>query len=394
MSAIKMNRMKKLHKCLSLLFIVMLVSCSANTNTTTGNVDNEDKKYVDYINNLSQQIDKSKLVNLHERNESVENCDTIIFGKYEIDGNLSNGLEDIEWILLDYDELNKKALLTSKYILDCKAYFDHIYVYQKNYAEVKNMLTADEINSWDADTDELRNLIFSIYGEYLKDLTWENSTLREWLNKEFYETSFNKYEKSLIELANIKTVFTNNNDLVEINTKDNVFCLDIDELKKYMHYDDNLEAQNVLAGTSATPFAKSVTNFDEGIREEKGDGWYNRNNWYKGMSNYWLRARNEYGDPSTARVVLPVSNFLTFVGSGKYYNYESVDKRNIGVRPAIYVDLNLETVKERSNTISDNIDNKITFDKRMLKTDKPNNVEETTVAAEDINYYYTGGKWN
>lgn len=392
MSTNRMDKFRRLLKYL-LLLLVVLVGCSAKNDTADINVKKEDNMLKTCLDKLIAQIDKSKLANLHERNESVENCDTIIFGKYEIDGNILNGLEDIEWILLDYDEENKKALLTSKYILDCKAYFDHIYVYQKNYAEVRNMFTADEINSWDADADELRNLIFSKYGEYLKDLTWENSTLREWLNKEFYETSFDKYEKSLIELADIKTVFKDNNDWVEINTRDNVFCLDIDELKKYLHYDDDLEAQNVLAGTSATSFAKRVTNFGEGIREEKGNGWYNRNNWYKGMSNYWLRTRNEYGDPSTVRVVLPVSNFLTFVGSGKYYNYESVDKRNVGVRPAIYVDLNDDSVVQRYNNLEEKTENLIHFDERMLKTDKPNYVEETTIAEEDINYYYSGGMW-
>ena len=388
------NKLRKLSKCLSLLLIMVLVSCSANNDAAVSVTKKEENKLHTCLSKLNAQLDKSKLVNFHNRDESIDNCESIVFGKYEIDGNLSNGLEDIEWVLLDYDEENKKALLTSKYILDCKAYFDHIYVYQKNYDEVKNMLTADEINSWDADADELRNLIFSKYGEYLKDLTWENSTLREWLNKEFYETSFDKYEKSMIKLTDIKTVFKNNNDLVEIKTEDNVFCLDIDELKKYMHYVTNLEAKNLLAGTSATPFAKKVANFAEGIRVEKDGDWYNRNNWYKGMSNYWLRNRNEYGDPSTARVVLPVSNFLTFVGSGKYYDYEQVDKRNVGVRPAIYIDLNENSVVERYNNLEEKTENIIHFDERMFKNEKTDKIAETTIAEEDIEYYYSGGKWD
>lgn len=132
-------------------------------------------------------------------------------------------------------------------------------MYQKNYDEVRNMLTADEINSWDADADELRNLIFSKYGEYLKDLTWENSTLREWLNKEFYETSFDK---------------------------------------------------------------------------------------------------------------------------------------NVGVRPTIYIDLSDDSVIERYNNLEDKPENIIHFDERMFKNEKTDKIAETTIAEEDIEYYYSGGKWD
>lgn len=131
------NKLRKLSKCLSLLFIMVLVSCRANNDVAVSIANNdaavrvakkEENKLHTYLSKLNAQLDKSKLVNLHNSDESIDNCESIVFGKYEIDGNLSNGLEDIEWVLLDYDEENKKALLTSKYILDCKAYFDHIYM--------------------------------------------------------------------------------------------------------------------------------------------------------------------------------------------------------------------------------------------------------------------------
>ena len=65
-----------------------------------------------------------------------------IMGKYEQDNNLSNGKEDIEWKILYKDK--NKALLYTRYIIDNMRYND------------------EDV-----------------------DITWENSTLRQWLNDEF-----------------------------------------------------------------------------------------------------------------------------------------------------------------------------------------------------------------
>ena len=46
--------------------------------------------------------------------------ETIIFGQYEQDGNLDNGKEPLEWIVLKKDE--EKAMLVSKRIIDAKPY--------------------------------------------------------------------------------------------------------------------------------------------------------------------------------------------------------------------------------------------------------------------------------
>ena len=46
----------------------------------------------------------------------------VTFGHYEQDNDLSNGPEEIEWIVLDFDEKDHKALLISRYGLDAKPY--------------------------------------------------------------------------------------------------------------------------------------------------------------------------------------------------------------------------------------------------------------------------------
>ncbi len=122
---------------------------------------------------------------------SVNVGDIITFGAYEQDNNTSNGKEAIEWQVLDVQ--NGKALIISKYALDCKA-----------------------------------------YNETYTDVTWETCTLRTWLNSNFYNTAFSSADKNKI----IKTTVTAdaNPDYSTDpgnNTSDNVFLLSITEANKY-----------------------------------------------------------------------------------------------------------------------------------------------------------------
>ena len=48
--------------------------------------------------------------------------DTVMFGQYEQDGNLDNGSEPIAWQVLDVK--GGKALLMSRYALDCLPFHD------------------------------------------------------------------------------------------------------------------------------------------------------------------------------------------------------------------------------------------------------------------------------
>ena len=104
--------------------------------------------------------------NRHDMNESVETVventevliregDYIVFGRYEQDGDLSNGPEPIEWEIVA--EENGRMLLISRYILDCQP-----------------------------------------YNTELEDVTWETCSLRAWLNDYFYNTAFNSVEQNRI----------------------------------------------------------------------------------------------------------------------------------------------------------------------------------------------------
>ena len=115
----------------------------------------------------------------------------VSFGSYEQDNNTSNGKEDIEWLVLEVKD--GKALVISRYALDCKPY----------------------------------NTSFT-------DITWENCTLRKWLNNDFVNSAFSEEEKAMILAV---TVPADKN--LEYNTEpgnatqDRVFLLSITEANKY-----------------------------------------------------------------------------------------------------------------------------------------------------------------
>ena len=146
--------------------------------------------------------------------------DEFIWGKYEQDGNTSNGEEDIAWLVLDTTD--DSALLLS----------------------VKNLDTLRYNDAQGAPT------------------TWETCTLRSWLNEDFIETAFSADEMSKILLTSISTadnaVFGTDggND-----TTDKIFLLSIEEVLEYFTSDEERLAVN-------TDHARSKGAYDYG-------GWGN-----------------------------------------------------------------------------------------------------------------------
>ena len=93
---------------------------------------------------------------------AAEDTRTIMtFGKYEQDNNPDNGPEDIEWIVLK--EQDGKLLLLSRYGLDAVPYND-------------------------------RNT----------DVTWENRSLRSWMNNDFLAAAFSPEEQAAILVTNVE----------------------------------------------------------------------------------------------------------------------------------------------------------------------------------------------
>ena len=122
--------------------------------------------------------------------------DYVFFGAYEQDNNTSNGKEDVEWLVLEVKD--GKALVVSKYALDCQRYNK-----EREY------------------------------------VTWETCTLRKWLNNDFINAAFSADEKARIPTV---TVSADKNPYYSTNpgnaTQDQVFLLSIPEANKYFNSDN------------------------------------------------------------------------------------------------------------------------------------------------------------
>lgn len=128
--------------------------------------------------------------------EMPEIGDIISFGRYEQDNNSSNGAEPIEWIVLDTQK-DGQALLISKMALDCQPF----------------------------NTDKTA-------------VSWETSSIRQWLNGIFYNAAFNIAEQEQI----ITTMVTADNNPIYntspgSNTNDKLFLLSLEEVNKYIPED-------------------------------------------------------------------------------------------------------------------------------------------------------------
>ncbi|MCR5661239.1 MAG: DUF6273 domain-containing protein [bacterium] len=91
-----------------------------------------------------------------------------------------------------------------------------------------------------------------------KPRTWKDCNLREWLNHEFAQTAFNDEELGRIADSLIRT--DNNPDYDTKGcgeTTDKIFCLSIDEAKKYFASDDARKCQPTNYALSHLAFKSS-----------------------------------------------------------------------------------------------------------------------------------------
>ncbi len=230
----------------------------------------------------------------------------VIFGSYEQDGNVNNGPEPIEWEVLD--EGNGKMLLISRYILDWQPY----------------------------NTDKTA-------------VTWENCTLRSWLNNDFYNTAFSTDEQSRIITADLPNP---DNTYWDIsggnNTQDKLFLLSIDEIRNYYSFNSWYEdtqsgyCQSLL--TEGTAYAKDNGLFTNTVDEDMYYGSENEDDTnrgldYEGFSTdvigkncgyWWLRSPGYLSNPGC---IVGVTGYVSW----SYFSYETYYEY-AGVRPAMYIE--------------------------------------------------------
>ena len=204
------------------------------------------------------------------------------FGSFEQDGNPYNGQEEIEWTVLEWTDENH-LLLISSYALDCRP--------------------------------------FNIWGDPA-NITWETSTLRTWLNDEFYEVAFSAEDKSAILLTPVNNShYQSYGEYLHRdwpNTEDYVFLLSYAEAWKYFELDRERNCR-------ASGFAKSQGAYLN--KDDQSCGW-------------WLRTPGEdYQDIS----------YVTAVGEIGSVDINDVDLRN-AVRPVLWVDLSVLGISPDDDT--------------------------------------------
>ena len=172
----------------------------------------------------------ASIVEEHEERQTAFRTigNIVTFGRYEQDNDTKNGPEEIEWIVLDYDEKENKALLLSRYGLDGKPY------------------------------------------GVINPAVWETSSLRKWLNGLFLDEAFTKKEQSPILITKVdnspaqacpvyKQVGVDLEYLQDggNDTQDRIFILSYAEAERYLGLDITANT-NMATRLTGTPYAFSL----------------------------------------------------------------------------------------------------------------------------------------
>lgn len=193
---------------------------------------------------------------LEEPNSSaVKTGDTIVFGSYEQDNLEENGPEAVEWLVLDVQD--NYALLLSRYALDSQRY---------------HKVTAQ--------------------------VSWNDCSLREWLNNDFMNTVFTESQQEVI----LKTGLDNGTSL------DRIFILGCTEVDRY------------ATDWTALICAPTTYAVSRGAGKNQPDGSEDTVSW-------WLRSLDESGSQAYC---------VSF--KGEQYTY-MVGNDFMSVRPAMCIDL-------------------------------------------------------
>lgn len=207
----------------------------------------------------------------------VKKGDVVKFGVYEQDLNYTNGKEAIEWIVLK--KTKNSVLLLSKYALD-------ILPYHKDGGSV----------------------------------TWENCSLRKWLNSNFIKSAFNKTEQGMIKSSTIENFDNTIYKTVGGNdTKDKVFLMSqLEMIDANLGFAEDYETYDVNR-RCAMAWKKNKKGSVDDVTTVDGEivcGW-------------WLRS------PGSEEFCACYVRGLGIVDSNGY----DVDRGPRGVRPALYISL-------------------------------------------------------
>ncbi len=213
-----------------------------------------------YIANISER--KAKEIARMKEIINEQNKNSLYFGSYYQD-ETGKAKEKIAWLILE--KKGNKALIISKYALDCQP-----------------------------------------YNKSFTDVTWEKCTLRTWLNGTFLNNAFSAEEQKKITTTNVSADKNPEHDTNSGRaTKDKIFLLSINEAEKYFTNDESRRC-------APTAYAKS-------------QGAYTKED-YKTASGeaacwWWLRSP---GYSQLAAALVDCAGSVSFDGNGVGINYDAV----------------------------------------------------------------------
>ncbi|MBO4510775.1 MAG: hypothetical protein J5718_05465 [Lachnospiraceae bacterium] len=210
-----------------MLGIVIMLSCQGCG--MSGNNDKvivDDEKGLDIVSMISDGTAAD-----------LKRGQVVAFGKFEQDNNDSNGSESINWVVLNVNKDKKEITLTSKYALECMPY-DSEEDLKNRFPDGKGGINWDNVN-----------------------VTWEDSTLRTWLNNDFYNSAFGDEEKKLVAkqtLENKDNSYGNCTGKGGNSTEDYVFIFSNEEIVNTDYgYDYNNENADENRRCTCTEYAKA-----------------------------------------------------------------------------------------------------------------------------------------
>lgn len=151
------------------------------------------------------------------------------------------------------------------------------------------------------------------YNETREDITWEKCSLRRWLNHDFLKKAFNEDEELMILASTVKADANPKFNIdAGIDTSDKVFLLSFSEAQRYL-------SSNIQRICKPTAYAKKQgTN----INTDAEVCWW------------WLRSTGNISSNAA---------FISNDGSVNFYG-SYVDNNNICLRPALWIDLKLDSL--------------------------------------------------
>ena len=271
--------------------------------------------YVYYLSNFS----KVKSISIKAKTMEVADCSEILEKYYpEL-----KKLTDSKKIVVGADCDSREYITLGRWIMDCPQYND-----DWNLVNVRNSEQEDEPIEWevlDYSKDGKKALVISRYiitamkfddegepdvkydrGYYNEHLyygaTWVDSSLRKWLNNDFYYGAFTKEERELIQKSTIKTD--------KKDTKDFIFLLSDDETEEYYHKD------------KALGYFERIATYKNGIED---DWWLRTQGYESGLTDIESEGRTDE------------------IGQYGLYEY--------GVRPAFWITLTPEIIENNKLSI-------------------------------------------